>query len=247
MDRLNQLLKMLELTGEEERSLVDDLTEEERAQMGTPNDWSFKDNLAHYAVWRQRLNKNLVAIAAGRPPEWTEWKVETSEMNRITYDEYQTKSWEEILALSTTALAELKEAVHSVEHELETVGLNPPTRREYPLWWYIAGNGFNHPMLHLSWCAHKRGDTARHRHLNRTLYEQCLTLDDSPAWQGAATYNLACYYSLAGETERAIELLRTALDLRPGWIDWSRKDPDFEPIRSDPAYQQIYTDLETDT
>jgi hypothetical protein len=70
MDRLNQLLKMLETSGEEERALVDDLTVEERAQMETPDDWSFKDNLAHYAFYRQRLAENLAAIAEGRSPEW---------------------------------------------------------------------------------------------------------------------------------------------------------------------------------
>jgi len=40
-------------------------------------------------------------------------------------------------------------------------------------------------------------------------------------------------------------LLRTSLEVDPLRIDWSRKDPDLEPIRSEPAYQRIYTDLET--
>ena len=50
MDRFNQLLKMMETSSEEERSLVDDLTPEERAEIGAPDNWSFKDNIAHYAV-----------------------------------------------------------------------------------------------------------------------------------------------------------------------------------------------------
>ena len=212
--------------------------------MGTPDDWSFKDNVAHYAFWRQRLAENLAAIAARRPPEWKEWYLEIEERNRMIFDKYQSQSLEEILALSATALADLKEAVRGVEHELETIGLNPPQSEELPLWRRIAGTGYLHPMFHLSWSALKHGDSARHRHLNLTLAEQCLALDDSPGWQGLTTYNLACYHSLAGETEKAIELLRTALELDPSQIDWSRKDPDLDPIRSDPAFQRILTDLE---
>jgi hypothetical protein len=248
MDRLDQLLKMLETVRKEERSLVDDLSAEERDQMGTPEEWSFKDNVAHYTVWRRRLTENLAAIAAGRTPEWKEWYLETEERNRAIFDEYQSQSFEEIQAFSATTLSDLIEAVRSVEHELETVGLNPPSRRERPLWWYIAANSYSHPMLHLITCAHKREDTARHRQLNLTLAEQSLALDDSPPWQAGTNYNLACYYSMAGETEKAIELLRSALIMSSqSRIDWSRKDPDLDPIRSDPAYQQIYTDLETDT
>jgi hypothetical protein len=41
-------------------------------------------------------------------------------------------------------------------------------------------------------------------------------------------------------------LLRTSLELRPSQMDWSLKDPDLDPIRSDPAYQRIYADLGTD-
>lgn len=247
MDRLSQLLRMLETSGEEERSLVDDLTAEERAQMGTLDDWSFKDDVAHYAFWRQRLAENLAAIAEGRPPEWKEWYLEIEERNRMIFDKYQSQSLEEILALSATAMEDLKEAVRGVEHELESIGFNPPPSQEEPLWVRVGGTGYIHPMLHLILYANKRGDTARHRHLNLTLAEQCLALDDSPHWKGTTIYNLACYHSQAGETEKAIELLRTSLELRPSQMDWSRKDPDLDPIRSEPAYQQIYTDLEAES
>jgi len=69
MDRLNQLLKMIDTSAEEERSLVDDLSAQERAQEGQVDAWSFKDYVADYTFWRQRLAENLAAIAAGRPAE----------------------------------------------------------------------------------------------------------------------------------------------------------------------------------
>jgi tetratricopeptide (TPR) repeat protein len=164
----------------------------------------------------------------------------------MIFDKYQSQSLEEILVLSATALAELKEAVQDVEPELETIGFNPPPSQEEPLWVRVGGNGYIHPMLHLISYANKRGDSARHRHLNLTMAEKCMALDDSPHWQGTTIYNLAGYHSQAGETEKAIELLSSALELRPSQIDWSRKDPDLDPIRSDPAYQRIYADLGTD-
>ena len=245
MNRLSQILKMLDTSGEEERSLADDLTAEERVQMGTPEEWSFTDDVAHYAFWRQRLAENLAAIAEGRPPEWKEWFLELEERNRMIFEQYQLQSLEEILEFSETALADLIEAVRSVEHELETIGLNPPSSQELPLWRRIVGTGYLHPMFHLGWYALRRGDTARDRHLNLTMANQSMDLDDSPHWQGTVTYNQACYHSLVGETEQAIELLGPALELKPDLIELARKDPDLDPIRSDPAFQQIFADLES--
>ena len=65
-------------------------------------------------------------------------------------------------------------------------------------------------------------------------------LSDSPQWKGVLTYNLACQYSLSGEKDRAVALLREGLALDPSLTEWSKQDPDFDPIRADPDYQAIY-------
>jgi tetratricopeptide (TPR) repeat protein len=44
-------------------------------------------------------------------------------------------------------------------------------------------------------------------------------------------YNLACVYSLQGETARALDLLAQAIAIDPVWRAEARRDPDFEPLR----------------
>jgi len=56
-------------------------------------------------------------------------------------------------------------------------------------------------------------------------------------------YNAACYYSLAGEAERAIELLERACDLGGGSRDWFEHDSDLNPLRSHPRFQRMMARL----
>jgi tetratricopeptide (TPR) repeat protein len=49
-------------------------------------------------------------------------------------------------------------------------------------------------------------------------------------------YNLACYASLAGNGDRAIEHLRRAFDLDRVTREWAAQDSDLDSIRSDPRF-----------
>jgi hypothetical protein len=49
-------------------------------------------------------------------------------------------------------------------------------------------------------------------------------------------YNMACYASLAGDSDHAIEHLRSAFDLDRVTREWAAQDSDLDPIRSDPRY-----------
>jgi tetratricopeptide (TPR) repeat protein len=55
---------------------------------------------------------------------------------------------------------------------------------------------------------------------------------DNPSLQ----YNLACYASLAGDRERAVEHLARAFEGNPEAREWAASDSDLDPIRSDPRY-----------
>jgi adenylate cyclase len=65
---------------------------------------------------------------------------------------------------------------------------------------------------------------------------------------GLAKYNVACFYSLVGDHERAIDLL---LELLPGATQerkrWVRHDPDFDPIRAHPRFLIVLNQLERET
>jgi hypothetical protein len=49
-------------------------------------------------------------------------------------------------------------------------------------------------------------------------------------------YNLACYASLAGDKERALEHLARAFEGNPETREWAESDQDLDAIRSDPRY-----------
>jgi hypothetical protein len=49
-------------------------------------------------------------------------------------------------------------------------------------------------------------------------------------------YHLACFESLAGDREAALEELRRAVELDPKTADWASKDEDFDSIRDDPRF-----------
>jgi tetratricopeptide (TPR) repeat protein len=49
-------------------------------------------------------------------------------------------------------------------------------------------------------------------------------------------YNLACYASMAGLREPALEHLRRAVEADPQTREWAATDSDLDPIRVDPAY-----------
>jgi glyoxylase-like metal-dependent hydrolase (beta-lactamase superfamily II) len=52
-------------------------------------------------------------------------------------------------------------------------------------------------------------------------------------------YNVACCESLAGRTADAIEHLRHAIDMWEGCRSMAQGDSDFDPIREEPAFQEL--------
>ena len=52
-------------------------------------------------------------------------------------------------------------------------------------------------------------------------------------------YNVACCESLADRTADAIEHLRQAIDMWEGCRDMAKEESDFDPIRDEPAFQEL--------
>jgi uncharacterized Ntn-hydrolase superfamily protein len=52
-------------------------------------------------------------------------------------------------------------------------------------------------------------------------------------------YDLACFESLAGESERALAHIARALELDPQLRPGAARDSDFDPVRQDPRFQSL--------
>jgi len=89
-----------------------------------------------------------------------------------------------------------------------------------------------HVWLSLGWC-HKR--TGRLDLAIQSL-EEALELAGSEA---IVHYNLACYWSLAGNRKLALKYLAQALDIDPNYRDLVPEEHDFDAIRSDPEFQAL--------
>jgi hypothetical protein len=66
----------------------------------------------------------------------------------------------------------------------------------------------------------------------RRILEEGLREKDHPALR----YELACVEALAGNGDRALELLNVAVAERPEWVTVARADEDFASIRDDPRF-----------
>ena len=56
---------------------------------------------------------------------------------------------------------------------------------------------------------------------------------------GLVHYNLACYWSLAGNKRQALLFLAQALDLDPNFRDLVSAESDFDLVRNDPAFRAL--------
>ncbi len=87
-------------------------------------------------------------------------------------------------------------------------------------------------LMAMAWCF-KRIDR-----LDKAIESMKQAYLSSPK-EAIVLYNLACYYSLAGEKEDAISWLARAIRLDASFRDQVTKETDFDPIRNDPDFQYL--------
>jgi tetratricopeptide (TPR) repeat protein len=89
-----------------------------------------------------------------------------------------------------------------------------------------------HIRLSLGWCFKR----CRRLDLAIQSLEEALEADAS---QAIVHYNLACYWSLAGNVKLAVAYLSQAFDLEPEYRELVQHEADFEPIRNHPHFQAL--------
>lgn len=86
-----------------------------------------------------------------------------------------------------------------------------------------------------AWAARAAGDEA----LARERFARGLELCDGISLEGTVAYHYdgACFLSLMGETEAALERISTLPELGYRNADWLRADPDLDALREDPRLE----------
>jgi tetratricopeptide (TPR) repeat protein len=236
-----KLVDVLQRTRDEELRFIDSLSDEERAAVGTTEAWAAKDVFAHVVAWKLRAAQSLAAARGGEPPSAFDGDVDAR--NAAIFEQYRDRSWDDVLALLGQAHAELVENVQDLSDDdlLDTDRF--PWQEVRPLWRTTAGTGCLHPLLHLVELALRRGDARYAVEMFERQMPALAALNAAPAWQGLLTYDLACFYALSDDKDRAIAHLAQALELNEDLIEWSKEDPDLASLRDEPAYQGLYTSL----
>jgi hypothetical protein len=235
----SKIIDLLERAFAIEHELISTSTEEERAAVGKPERWSVKDHIAHCAAWNERHLKNISNALKGITPAIDE---DYEQVNIELFEKNRDKAWDDIVAYSEGVHHELVEVIRSIPEISFSEGELLPWQSGRELWKWIVGATYTHPLMHFSQAQIEKGTIASAVDIQEEMAKSLSELDDSPSWLGVSRYNLACFYSLSGQKDKAIKGLKEALQLNPELTDWSKQDPDFDPIRSDPDYLAIYDD-----
>jgi hypothetical protein len=234
----SRLIAVLEHTYGYERRLAGELSEAERAAVGTLERWSPKDLIAHMTSWRKRLNERLDAALRDETP--TNFG-DTDELNAEAFEANRQRSWSDVVGEAETTFAQLVQYVEQFRDE----DLADPNRYAWrkgdPLFLHVIGTAHLHPLTHITEFYRERNDWARAEEMHKANVSIVLDkLGEWPRMRGIALYDLACFYATAGRPDEALPLLREALPLHPRLVEWSKQDPDLDSLRDRPEYQALY-------
>jgi tetratricopeptide (TPR) repeat protein len=238
VERKTLLLDLLKQAREMEIDFVGALSSQERARIGTLEDWSAKDIISHITARKALMADGLLAVSKARSLTESE---DLDHENAVLFKEYHEKTWDEVLRLAADAFQRVVAQVESFgQQELARCEKFFPWQGERPLWRLIVGSGYIHPIGHMAELHRNRGNREQAAKMIGEMARSMVGLDDDSVWQGDVKYSLACHYSLLGAKAEAIRELQESLALNPGLIDWAKEDPDLDAIRGEPEYQAIY-------
>lgn len=225
------LLDLLQQAQRGENAFWQALDPAERAASGTPELWAAKDHVAHMTFWRQRLVQKLTAILQQQelPPDAQSYE----QLNPIIFEEQCARPWSDTHAESEQVYAELLKLTGQLsEEDLTASGRFTWINEGEPLYIAFMGNCYEHAQEHLAQYCLDRHDLPQATQVRETWVERIVQSDAPGDLKGTVLYNLACFYALHEQLEKASRLLQESLTLAPRLKEWSLSDPDLVALRS---------------
>ncbi|MFN2211923.1 MAG: TPR end-of-group domain-containing protein [Anaerolineales bacterium] len=233
MDLKGKLVELLDICHQNENSFISGINEQEKNLSGTVEQWSVKDEIVHIAAWKGIMCERFRAFHAGQtPPEFDDWDA----INEEIFHRHQEDSWSEAVNYLELSNRQLAAQVQSTSEEDLLDAERYPWLKGRSLWKRTLHNGYFHPHWHMAFWFSKHGELDRGKQLMETVTDRMGSLDESATWRGQSIYNLACYYALIGENERAVDRLGQAFALSADMVEWSREDSDLISLWDDPGY-----------
>jgi hypothetical protein len=234
----DEVLSIIERGYQAELDFIQGLSEEERTACGMADKWCAKDIMAHNAFWKEHLANNIQAVARGEAPTPVD---DYDQANLECFEENKDRPCDDIVGFSERIHGLIAEVVRTMDENALQSEEAWPGQEGRPAWQSVVGTSYTHPITHL---AQYHAEDARGKQATK-LWKDAVELlgglDESPRWQGLMHYNQACMCSLAGMYDAAVDELRQALQLRPDLTEWSKQDPDLNPLRERDDYQTLYS------
>jgi hypothetical protein len=230
-----QLLDILEQGRQTELEFLKNLSQEERDQVGTFEQWSAKDLLAHIAFWQKQNSERAASWVRG---DDLDPAPDFNHENAQIYARNENKSWKEIEAQAQEAHTASQAALEGLTEE-QLLGPSEGSETT-PLWQNVVGNMYSHKLIHFSEFYQERGQDKQAGQLWDQWAAAVTVLDESPAWQGLVNYNAACGMALAGDHQGALAALKKALEARPSLVSWSRLDSDLAILHTTSEYRDLF-------
>ena len=232
------LIALVERGQAEEEAFRAGLSAEERAQVGTVEQWAPKEVIAHLGYWKRRQAERIGAQARGEaPPETADFQT----LNTESWPEHARLTWDESVARSDQGARDLLAALDALPvSTFAGSGASGEQAEQADLLASLTlGNSLGHIGAHISDYFISHGDKERAKRTQQEMVATVIAARLGDAQEGSARYNLACYYALNGQPADALTELRQALKLRPNLVPWAREDHDLDSLRADPAYQAL--------
>ncbi len=234
-----QVRALLQTGLEEQRVLIAGLSDEQRSQVGTAEQWNAKNLISHIAAGHAELVAAMQAMLRGEQPDET-FNESDADRNRAVFEERQAWPWPKVSAAAEESFAGLLALLDTFSDTDLTAPDYFPKPLNRSLWRIFVDYGYWHPVGHYADYYLEHGDLARATALQQKIAKDTASLGNDEA-RGIADYNLACFYAKTGQKSQALELLPGALKLAPRLVEWSKEDKDLISLHNELEYQALYT------
>ncbi len=233
---IEQLSTLVRKAYQAEMDLIHNLSEGERTAEGSFENWAPKDTLAHTTYWRRRTIETLAYAIRNQPaPEYPPY----DQVNREVFFEKQSTPLQGLIREAESTLAALLDVLKRFEDSDLTDPNRYPWRKGVPLMSYLLGNAYIHVFHHLAQTYLALGDSLQAARLQEEAARSLMKLDHSEDARGVLQYDIACLLAGGSDPQKAFDHLAEAFRLKPDLIAWSKQDPDLEPLRAYPRYDEL--------